>query len=1216
MNPVTKALQTGEEGYLSTMMNTQPAHILLIEDDAINAELVHRTFEFHNGGQSLKVVGTIKEARAWLEQSVPDLVIAEWRLPDGTCLELVNGHKSDDAYPLIVMTSNGDEQIAVEALKSGALDYVVKTHDSLENLPHLAERAVREWEALQQRKEGEKLQDLQKEILEKIVLGEPVIDILNTLCLHIQEMIPESICSVMLLEETSRSLHVLSAPSAPKSLWAALDGLMPGEQAASCGTAAYTGHPVFVVDTHGDPRWSKYRDLATEFGIRGCWSIPIACEKEKTLGTFAISHRTSRSPTPFYRKLLETASYMAGITIQKRVAEDKLRASEDRYRDLYESAPCAYFTSQMDGRIMSVNTTAVQFLGYTKTNLVGRSILDIFAPTPNGRGKALELLQHTKDVNEVNGEQLEMQRANGTYLWISLTVRLIRDVKQNPIGWRAIVVDITQKKQAEEKVRESQKSLQQILDTMSAHVAILDEEGTILFVNGAWRRFAETNGARDTNYFVGKNYLHFCNSVSGMGQKEATAVSQGIRHVISAHRKDFFMEYPCDSPTEKHWFQLRVNRLDGSGPARALISHESITEVKEAEETLRSIVKGTSSVTSKDFLHSLVYHLASALHVQHALVAECTDVTNTKVRTLAFWKNGAHVPNIEYDLAGTPCEQVIKGEICYYPKDVQDLFPSDQELAQLNAQCYIGIPLQDSSGSNIGHLAILSSDSVELDTQTQSLLKIFAGRAQAELERHRAEEALKRSEGRLRQVIDLVPHFIFAKDRQGRYILANQAVAELYRIPVENLIGRTDVDLDPSKEEVDLFRRDDVDVIETGRVNVVEEEILTDPTGQHRYLQTTKIPFVFADTTTPSILGVAIDITARKQGEEALKLMERVFESSSDYLSVVGSDYRYQQVNPMYERRHQTPATDIVGKHIRDLHGEETFTELIQPHFDQCLKGDEVSYESWFHFKNGESRFMLVTYSPLRFREHSDAIQAVVVTCRDLTHRKRFEETLKEKEQRLRRLLEERRRISQDLHDHILQSLYAIGLMIAAAKHPIQLGSYQEASRHLDHSITQLNDAIGKIRSYIEDLSPETLHIQSFSSELNALVRSMKSTGSTTFKLKIDEEAATRLSKEQAQHLLNIARESMNNSVRHSHATAGSLSLRMTSKGLRFAILDNGVGLKDGWDSTKGQGLINMRARAEHLKGGLRMRSRPGRGTCVVVDLALNTNVPRNNRED
>ena len=129
------------------------------------------------------------------------------------------------------------------------------------------------------------------------------------------------------------------------------------------------------------------------------------------------------------------------------------------------------------------------------------------------------------------------------------------------------------------------------------------------------------------------------------------------------------------------------------------------------------------------------------------------------------------------------------------------------------------------------------------------------------------------------------------------------------------------------------------------------------------------------------------------------------------------------------------------------------------------------------------------------------------------------------------------------------------------------------------------------------------------------LVRSMKLSGSTNFRLKINEDAAFKLSKEQTHHLLDIARESMRNSVRHAQATAGCLSLRMTPKGLRFAILDNGIGLPDGWENTNGHGLENMRTRTEHLNGRFRIQSRAGRGTCVIVDLPATKRSDRRTEE-
>jgi PAS domain S-box-containing protein len=138
-------------------------------------------------------------------------------------------------------------------------------------------------------------------------------------------------------------------------------------------------------------------------------------------------------------------------------------------------------------------------------------------------------------------------------------------------------------------------------------------------------------------------------------------------------------------------------------------------------------------------------------------------------------------------------------------------------------------------------------------------------------DRKKTEEALKVNEARLRQIIDLVPHFIFAKDIDGRFILVNQAVADVYGTTVDKLIGRTDSDFASSKEEVRHFREDDLEVLRLGGPKIIPEEKITDSKGQIRYLSTTKIPFQASGVDKPCILGVSVDITELKKAEEILK---------------------------------------------------------------------------------------------------------------------------------------------------------------------------------------------------------------------------------------------------------------------------------------------------------------------------------------------------------
>jgi PAS domain S-box-containing protein len=143
-------------------------------------------------------------------------------------------------------------------------------------------------------------------------------------------------------------------------------------------------------------------------------------------------------------------------------------------------------------------------------------------------------------------------------------------------------------------------------------------------------------------------------------------------------------------------------------------------------------------------------------------------------------------------------------------------------------------------------------------------------------ERKRAEEALQRERAFLRQVIDTSPHFIFAKDRQGRFTLVNRAVAEAYGTTVEGLLGKTDADFNPDLEEVEAFRRDDLEVMDSGREKLVPEEVVTDATGKRRWLYTVKRPLLGPDGAAQQILGVSTDITDRKQAEDQLRQSQKI----------------------------------------------------------------------------------------------------------------------------------------------------------------------------------------------------------------------------------------------------------------------------------------------------------------------------------------------------
>jgi predicted ATPase/tRNA A-37 threonylcarbamoyl transferase component Bud32 len=174
-------------------------------------------------------------------------------------------------------------------------------------------------------------------------------------------------------------------------------------------------------------------------------------------------------------------------------------------------------------------------------------------------------------------------------------------------------------------------------------------------------------------------------------------------------------------------------------------AQQEVARRREAEEILRSIVEGTASVTGNDFFYSLVHHLGIALKVRYAFVTECRDGMKSKARTLAFWNGEEFGENFEYDVALTPCKDVLDGKPCFYPEGVQKLFPGDTDLVDLGIESYLGVPIFNAAGEVIGHLVVLDNSPMDESSRRVSVLKVFAARAGAEMERLEAEANLKRA---------------------------------------------------------------------------------------------------------------------------------------------------------------------------------------------------------------------------------------------------------------------------------------------------------------------------------------------------------------------------------------------------------------------------------------------------------------------------------------
>lgn len=212
--------------------------------------------------------------------------------------------------------------------------------------------------------------------------------------------------------------------------------------------------------------------------------------------------------------------------------------------------------------------------------------------------------------------------------------------------------------------------------------------------------------------------------------------------------------------------------------------------LSRSEALLHYLLEGTSSETGQEFLQALVRSAASAMDVAGVWVTEYLPERKT-LRALAFWMNGHFVPDYEYRIEGTPCEVVIEEKhLVHYRERIIELFPDDPDLAALNAVSYAGVPLLKSDGTVFGHLSALDTKPFDLLSEMESAFRIFAARASAELNRLRAESAIRESEQRFSGLFDSAMDAIFELNDQFHIVRANGSAATIFALPGDVLASR------------------------------------------------------------------------------------------------------------------------------------------------------------------------------------------------------------------------------------------------------------------------------------------------------------------------------------------------------------------------------------------------------------------------------------------
>jgi len=413
---------------------------------------------------------------------------------------------------------------------------------------------------------------------------------------------------------------------------------------------------------------------------------------------------------------------------------DRVNAERETrlFKTMSDNAGYGALYTDMEGNLLYINNAYLRMLGYTKDEVLGKSALNFhpsdIQPAPE---YLLSILLEKDSITALRRTHL---RKDGSEVPTLMNLVLLRDESGQPEYIASTVIDITELAEAEQQIRAERDLAQKYLDVAATPMVIIGTDQCISIINRAGYNLL----GYEEQELIGKNWFDTC-----LPQNARSFPQEVFEKFMSGELKTAgYFEYPVLTKSgnirQLGWYRTILHD-DRGNITGTLSSGIDLTDRKWAEEVMKTIVEGTSGSVGEDYSRHLVSRLASSFGCRYAMVGKLCGNNNSRIRSLARWVNDDFGPTIEYDLEGTPCREAIEYGLCYYDKDIRKRFPQSQLLREFDANWYMGIRLEDSSGSPIGVIILLGDQPLSDPDMVKSVLRVFALRVTTEIERQRAE---------------------------------------------------------------------------------------------------------------------------------------------------------------------------------------------------------------------------------------------------------------------------------------------------------------------------------------------------------------------------------------------------------------------------------------------------------------------------------------------
>ncbi|MBK9795994.1 MAG: PAS domain S-box protein [Holophagaceae bacterium] len=668
----------------------------------------------------------------------------------------------------------------------------------------------------------------------------------------------------------------------------------------------------------------------------------------------------------------ETAPYRVMVTLhdltERRRLETSLQESEARWHAMVEQAGDGFELLDENGRYLQVNESSCRALGYTREELLGLTVVE------TDPSLALEAFRarFTALIGQpaLTFETIH-QRKDGTRFPVEVTASVIRMGEHPRI--LAQVRDISERTRSSESLRVAKELLDQTLDSLEAHVAVLDRAGNILAVNEPWRRFARENGIRDTVGTVEQvNYLDVMASSCQNASGDTADIRRGLVEVLGGSLPYFEAEYPCDGPTKPRWFRMHILPLQAA-QGGAVITHENITEEKLAHLALEKAQERLEFAQTAAGAGLWEWDLVSDRFTWSPELFRLYGLDpNRDQATAETWRRILHPDDLR---AVEERTETVIAERKPFANEYRVVLPNGQTRW------------------------IRAQGAFDLDTEGRPVR--MAGICVDHTAQRKAEQDLADSEAKARTMLQTARDGVWLLGPDGSIRDANDAACRMLGYPREALLNLSVTDVEV-QESPDGVRRHIAEIARQGW-DLFESE--------HRRQDGSVFPVEISVTHQPDqdLLVVFVrDITERNRTQTLLQESESrlraIIEHSTDAIGV-SMDGVHVMVNPAYRRIFgYAQEEDLVGTPILELIAPESLAQVTQFVEDRAAgRPVPASYEIRGLRKDQSSFDMSVHASTYEL----EGQVFTLVILRDISARKQAETVLRESEARFRAMFDD-----------------------------------------------------------------------------------------------------------------------------------------------------------------------------------------------------------------